>query len=487
MVVTTAIPRSFRVLGRTPVSPSSLVSSTICPECGADTPIPTPEGYIVCAACGLEYPDSQPYMCSDAPSRGGGILQAHMILAPHTRRTIGTKAEQVTLSRALAWAEKFAATYEQEVFTRAYFEIRKMFAVLNLEGRDTIFDVAMAGLAKAYRNTPRGTLCHNVHLLSLVACYRALRTNRIPINLKMFLAACLDRARHTAGQFLTVLKDTVRWFPKEDQGEIIRREVSALITRLDIPKAVADVAGTILKYHNSAFHSPKTTVRAAAIVATAALATDTRARFPLSAIGKAAGIATSALIRCITDACSRHRPIEGSVTRAGELLRSLFVSQASSHPTQVAPRTSIPRVNLAARVTEVIQKVQLPGSITRVVVQEAMTHAKTFFQRSDAGNAGTAIPVTIFARNQRSSYSLQAITRQTSTNYPTLVWYMPIARTRVVKFAEAGYHLRACFLSTNSSTLDVRLAGPPPGHLSSPVPKDLPVGPPSSILQASPN
>ncbi len=343
MVAIIAIPRGMKNLGR----PAASSKSTTCPDCGAEAPVTTPEGFIVCSACGLEYPNSQPYVCSDALAHCGGIIQSHMIIAPHTRRTIGTKREQATLPRALAWGEKISVTYEQEVFLRGYFEIRKALAHLDLEGRDPLFDASMAAFVRAYRRTPKGGRCHNAHLLALVATYRVLRAVHLAIPKKRFLASCLDHSRFSEQTFNAVLQETAPTFPVINRNAAIPHEVSAIITRLDLPKELAEIAAKITRDHIRAFRSPKPAVAAAAIIGVSVIIADARIRFPLSTISKHAGVATSAVLRCINGACLfRKHPVEGSIIHAGSCLRAIFAPN-SKNPLTLNPSPTLSSDRLA--------------------------------------------------------------------------------------------------------------------------------------------
>ncbi len=352
MVATIVLPKNTKSLAPVVASPLN----NACPDCGADAPVITPEGFTVCSACGVEYPESQPYVCSDALARGGGVVQSHMILAPHTRRTIGTRGEQATLPRALAWGDKISVTYEQEVFMRGYFEIRKALAQLDLEGRDGLFDASMAGFARAYRGTPKGGRCHNVHLLALVATFQALRAAHIPVPRKEFLATCLDHSRFPGQVFNAVLKDTAGIFPSLDRGAMVPHEVSAILSRLAFPKDLAEIAAKITRHHASVFQSPKPAVAAAAIVGVTVIAAGARDRYTLSVIAKHAGIAASAMIRCMSEACRRRKhPVEGSIVHAADYLRAIFIppTEASPEVTNPIPLTSnptpVPKITLPIR------------------------------------------------------------------------------------------------------------------------------------------
>ncbi len=462
MVASIALPRSTKGLESIAASPAN----NICPDCGADAPVTTPEGFTVCSACGCEYPDSQPYVCSDALARGGGVVQSHMILAPHTRRTIGTRAEQATLPRALAWGEKISVTFEQEVFMRAYFEIRKIFAALDLDYRAVLFDAAMAGFVMAYKAALKGSRNRNVHLLALVSAYRAMRAAKVPILMKPYLATCLDHDRTDTRYFLAVLKDTAAAFPRTNLGEIVSSEVSALVSRLSMPKDLKGAIMTVLKHHRATFRSPKTGVRAAAIVSAAVLATNKRQQFTLSSIAQSAGVATSAVIRCITEACAhRHRPLEGSLVHAGELVRSLFLAPPDIVKIEVHQITRVrnpPQVvlNAAASISE--------------------NYAGAFLQRSPKAAAGAIINTSIHAKGGHKTCRLKTVTPHTQTTYLSIVSSIKRACQRLghpppVKILRAGSHLRAQFLDG------------PPGHygvhhwLSSPVAQE---GPPPAMFPA---
>jgi transcription initiation factor TFIIIB Brf1 subunit/transcription initiation factor TFIIB len=308
-----------------------------CPDCGEPVPVTTPEGFMVCSACGCEYPESQPYICSDALSPYKGIVQSHITFQQTSRTMVGTKAERDKLAPNLKWAERVGQTYEQEVLQRAYFEIRRILTILDLTGRPILFDAAMAGFARAYRASLKGSRCRNVHLLALVTAYRALRAARVPIALKGYLSSCLDEC-HNPRQFMVVLKDTAGAFPRTNPEEMVPREVSALVSRFGFPKYIQDSIAIIVKHHLAAFRSPKTAVRAAAIVSTASVATGSRIQFPLSTIARSAGIATSALIRCITDACAYyHRPLTGSLVHAQDHLQSIFLTRVDSSKGREVP------------------------------------------------------------------------------------------------------------------------------------------------------
>ncbi len=382
MVVSIMLPRGIKGLGRFIASPAK----NDCPECGANEPITTPEGFTVCSSCGIEYPDSQTYVCSDALARGGGIIQSHMILTSHTRRTIGTRGEQATLPRALAWGDKISVTYEQEVLMRGYFEIRKALAQLDLEGRDSLFDAAMAGFAHAYRRTPKGGRCHNVHLLALVATYQALRVARIPVPRKEFLTKCLDHARFPEQVFNVVLKDTTGFFPSIDRCAMIPHEVSAILSRLACPKTLAEIAAKITRHYTNVFQSPKPAVAAAAIIGITVIATNTRKQFPLSVIAKHAGIAASAMIRCMSEACRRRKhPIEGSIVQASECLHSLFIpstetSQEVTNPTTCTCKI-MPEAKMATPVRIDCDKDVKPVSENICITPTKANHRGTILKR----------------------------------------------------------------------------------------------------------
>ncbi len=204
MVATLVLPHGSSSQGR--VLPSR--SDTSCPECGANQPVTTPEGFTVCPVCGSEYPDSQPFVCTDPLGHDKGVIQSHMVSRKGGSTMIGTKAERAKCAKVapnLEWAEKFGQTYEQEVFQRAYFEIRKIFTILEINDRAVLFDAAMTGFVKAYRAVPKGARNRNVHLLALVASYRTLRAAKVPVLLKTYIASCLDHAQFTPRQFLTTL------------------------------------------------------------------------------------------------------------------------------------------------------------------------------------------------------------------------------------------------------------------------------------------
>jgi transcription initiation factor TFIIIB Brf1 subunit/transcription initiation factor TFIIB len=412
-----------------------------CPDCGDHLPVTTPEGFTVCSACGCEYPESQPYVCSDALSPHKGIIQSHITFQQTSRTMVGSKIERAMLAPQLKWAERVGQTYEQEVLQRAYFEIRRIFTILDLIGRPILFDAAMAGFARAYRGALKGSRCRNVHLLALVTAYRALRSARVPIALKGYLAACLDDG-HNPRQFMAVLKDTTGAFPRTNPEEMVPREVSALVSRLGLPKQIQDTVAGIVKNHLAAFRSPKTAVQAAAIVSTASVATGSRLQFPLSTIARSAGIATSALIRCITDACAYyHRPLTGSLVHAQGHLQSIFLTRTDSPKGLEDPNPLNP-------VTDTI-------AITA-------TTATTTTATCDAGIPATDVDLAISHTDNRVHVpSITAISR-----FPKSIYHAPV---------------RLLFLDQDPFTISIRQKNLPPLLKDRPTYAGIEDGPPPSL------
>ncbi len=485
MVATLVLPH--RPSSRECVLPSR--NDTSCPECGVNQPVTTPEGFTVCPACGSEYPDSQPFVCTDPLGHDKGVIQSHMVSRKGGSTMIGTKAERAKCAKVapnLEWAEKFGQTYEQEVFQRAYFEIRKIFTVLDLSDRAVLFDAAMNGFVKAYKVIPKGTRNRNVHLLALVASYRSLRAAKIPLLLKNYLATCLDKTQFTARQFLTTLKDTTNAFPRADPNEMVRFEVSALVSRLGIPKTIQDAIATIMKYHVGAFHSPKTAVRSAAIVSTAALATNTRNKFPFSMIARSSGIATSAAIRCIIDACANyHVTLEGSLVYAGDIMRSLFLAPGKV----MKPETLCTKI-LNTHVQAITKQTMLPKMVTKVAMNIALTHPDVFLQRSVQRSTGAIISTAILTLRSRKKVPIMTGANHANTNFSTMARYINEACLRIghpppVKLVRAGYHLHSLFFNEPPSIYDAHQSGPPLNAQEDSIPENLDDGPPSYILRIS--
>ncbi|OLS14298.1 MAG: hypothetical protein RBG13Loki_2086 [Promethearchaeota archaeon CR_4] len=452
MVTSINLPQNIRL--RVSVSCSREID--LCPGCGAKIPVTTPEGFTVCSKCGLEYPDSQPYVCSDALGRDKTLLQSHAKHSRHTSTMIGSKTERERLAPQLKWAERVGRMHEQEVFQRAYFEIRKVLTVLDLNERTALLDAAMVGFGQAYRHVTKGSRNRNVHLLALVTVYRVLRAARVPVVLKRYLTACLDRDQHDAKQFMTVLRETTFAFPRTNPDEMVLHEISAIVSRLGLPKPVRDAAAAIAKHHVGRFQSPKTGVRAAAIVSAGVLATGTRAQFPLVSVARSAGIASSALIRCVTAACALcGRPITSSIISVGDLLRSLFVGPTgTSMAKPIASRTA----EVKTRIVEIGRTAKLPEVVVEAALKVTDLHIDTFPDRVLFAQVGAILSTAVIASGSRAKCRLKVIARSAGTNYPTMAHYLKVACARL------GFPLEGKLASSRFFLPELFLREKPPDH-----------------------
>lgn len=197
------------------------------------------------------------------------------------------------LNRATRWN----SNYKETVMVNAQREIRTLLAGFGIESRE--FEGAcFAAFEKAYDVTPRGSRCHNIHLLSLVTIYRTAQAWDKFLPWPRIIEQVHPYTEATLRNVLMVAT-ALTAFPPVDPEKRVRCAVKAIIAANHLTPATRAKVLQILRDDLPRFAGIQTKpeVVAAAIVSTAVLATQSGK--PVSEIAQTAGVAPSAVYRVL--------------------------------------------------------------------------------------------------------------------------------------------------------------------------------------------
>jgi len=275
-----------------------------------------------------EYPamDGRPALGREGPIRQGEVFLKHL------GTTIGTPAESWAAPPGIVRAQRYARDFGSSVLQQAARVIRGALERFGVNTPD-MFTACHAVFAKMYKVLPPRSPSRNVQVLGLAAVFRTAQVRRVAISCRAIhdLLVEMDRPQSS---FRIALVATSSLFPRPDLRDVVLTLVSQLVSRLNLPASISAVAVRIARQYGRTFAArSKSAVAAAGVVAAAVLAEGARQQYPLSVVAEAAGVASSAVSRCINAACDRlNAPLAQNVVLSGTALASLFGTRAEPRP-----------------------------------------------------------------------------------------------------------------------------------------------------------
>ncbi len=274
-----------------------------CSECDSTDFIQTDDGYIACGACGLVC-EEMPVVASDPFARRGGFLSSHAVFHRGFGTLVGSATERGLSSDALQRGARLAGpSYLATVQARGHAAIRRILGILDCEQQQSLFTIAARMFWQFYIILPKGSTARNVDALATAAIYRAATRARVAVNPRRLVTTGLPDPRLRSG-FMAVLKATAPLCIQPEGEERLLITVRDVAGTAGISSRTAHLAGRLARHHARCFPSPKVAVSAAAIVLAACVCTEEG--FPVTHIAGAAGVASSAVLRCTRTAVHRR-------------------------------------------------------------------------------------------------------------------------------------------------------------------------------------
>ncbi len=303
-----------------------------CIECGSTNLVQNIDGYTVCAACGL-VSDETPFVVSDPLARGGGFVQAHAIQARYHGTIVGSKPEHKQADPALQRAVRVSGpSYYIHVLEAGYFAIKRVMCQAGLEGHGALFDGANKLFRQFYDHFPHASQARNVDVLAIVAVYRTVEGAVPCVTFRQLLEKSLPGPQHRAAAFEALQRSA----PLSVPPDLLKRllcHVQKLAGDLNLSPALEFSAGHFTRANSRAFPASKASITAAALLEVACLCAG--ADVPVTHVASAAGVAPSAVFRCLRRvAAARGIMVPGTI-RWADLrthLRDLFGDKANTLP-----------------------------------------------------------------------------------------------------------------------------------------------------------
>lgn len=308
MVTITKTPHIF-----SPTFPPANVPAVgpFCPDCGGNFLINGTSG-VTCGSCGLVV-DETPVLDTCAPLGRNGIVPHRELFHAHLSTLIGSPHERGAAPIALHRASRCVTDFRSIVFRQGAAEIKGILATLGVL-TPSLLDACHAAFSRLYVTMPLRSPLRNVNILALVAVFHTTQARGVIVRAKDLRALLANNASNTSPSasskqealFRAALNTASGVFPRPDLRKLLGACVGALVSQIGLPPEVAATATRTYRDYGVLFATwSKVAVSAAGVVAAAILAHDLRRSFPISRVAEVAGVATSAVSRCVARACAK--------------------------------------------------------------------------------------------------------------------------------------------------------------------------------------
>ncbi|MBD3351063.1 MAG: hypothetical protein GF364_06220 [Candidatus Lokiarchaeota archaeon] len=265
----------------------SMKNTPVCENCGSQHMQNTPEGFVVCADCGMQQTEKA------FTSHLNMYKPLHREEFSHLSRTrIGLPTERKVNPKFVKLQNrnlKFCNTYNAQYYRRVYIEIRRICSALSLPLN--LPADAFAVFKKVVRKIPLKSSAKGIDTISPIVIYRTAQELGVAIN----LIELSEVMRCSADKFKTALVDTYNDFPAVDKMKAVADFIQKTWYEMDMEPKILERALEILRANKLMLLSSTNSVGGCTALALAVITLKVKSDYPLYKIGKNRHASASAI------------------------------------------------------------------------------------------------------------------------------------------------------------------------------------------------